>query len=273
MVSGGVSTYVTMAPKPTHGILGGVLLLECARLVIVAKDSDTAGKCQRALQRRSRDRTRTHAHAPAAITKFYIALSAGCKPTKKQGTVRGDLVRARRGAWKLTRTMDDPSMTAFTSQPYQYRGSSSDTLVAGTEKGNESLPPIMHLRAFLLQPITGRTHQLRVVLKSLGSGILGDPLYSSSSTASSGALAVAPDRTYLHACGLMLRTTELGIAGDYGEGDGIVGTGGVDDHGVLRVVNRPRDGVLWDQQSNFGEAWEAVEAEMLKKMGGGGMGA
>ena len=30
------------------------------------------------------------------------------------------------------------------------------------------------LRAFLLKPVTGRTHQLRVAMKSLGAPVLGD---------------------------------------------------------------------------------------------------
>lgn len=40
-----------------------------------------------------------------------------------------------------------------------------------------------------MQPKTGKTHQLRVAMKSLGSPILGDKLYSGSQA----------DRVYLHA--------------------------------------------------------------------------
>jgi len=40
-----------------------------------------------------------------------------------------------------------------------------------------------------LQPKTGKTHQLRVAMKSLGSPILGDNLYSGNQS----------DRVYLHA--------------------------------------------------------------------------
>lgn len=54
----------------------------------------------------------------------------------------------------LTRGTRDPAVTRFTS-----------AAVAGRRPG---------LRAFLLKPETGRTHQLRVALKSLGSPLLGD---------------------------------------------------------------------------------------------------
>ena len=47
-------------------------------------------------------------------------------------------------------------------------------------------PPLRH---FILQPKTGKTHQLRVAMKSLGSPILGDNLYSGNQS----------DRVYLHA--------------------------------------------------------------------------
>jgi len=51
------------------------------------------------------------------------------------------------------------------------------------------------LRLFLLKPTTGKTHQIRVALKSEGAPILGDKMYSSSSA----------DRTYLHAYSLTFK--------------------------------------------------------------------
>jgi tRNA pseudouridine32 synthase/23S rRNA pseudouridine746 synthase len=36
------------------------------------------------------------------VHKYYVALTAR-KPSKKMGTVAGDMAKARRGAWKLTR--------------------------------------------------------------------------------------------------------------------------------------------------------------------------
>ena len=105
------------------------------------------------------------------ITKHYIALSDQI-PLKKQGLIQGDMVRTRRGCWKLTRSMDNPARTRFISC---------------------SILPGMRL--FLLKPLTGRTHQIRVALKSIGAPILGDRRYHH-------AVTPWPDRTYLHAYGL-----------------------------------------------------------------------
>lgn len=87
------------------------------------------------------------------IRKYYLAAAKG-KPTKKQGWVKGDIVKSRRGCYKLQKSMEAPSITRFQS--------------ALIEPG---------LRLYLLQPITGKTHQLRVVMKSLSTAILGDARY------------------------------------------------------------------------------------------------
>ena len=99
------------------------------------------------------------------VDKLYVALSDR-KARKKQGMVRGGMVKARRGAWKLTRGEENEALTRFTS--------------ASVEPG---------LRAYFLRPHSGRTHQLRVALKSLGAPILGDELYGGTPAA----------RCYLHA--------------------------------------------------------------------------
>lgn len=107
------------------------------------------------------------------VEKRYVALSDRT-PKKKQGWVRGDMAASRRGQWKLLPTQTHPAITRFTS--------------AGTGEGR---------RLFLLKPITGRTHQLRVALKSVGAPILGDPLYHADDAANQRA-----DRGYLHATAL-----------------------------------------------------------------------
>lgn len=99
------------------------------------------------------------------IQKTYWALATK-KPKKKQGSIVGDMQRTRNGAWKLCQSRENPAMTQFTSH---------------------SLAP--NLRKFILQPKTGKTHQLRVAMKSLGSPILGDTLYGGEPA----------DRVYLHA--------------------------------------------------------------------------
>lgn len=103
------------------------------------------------------------------IAKFYLALSMQ-KPLKKQGWVKGDMQPARRGAWRLTTTQSQPAVTYFVSHGYQE----------------------WPFRAFLLRPFTGKTHQLRVALKSQAAAILGDTLYGGG----------AADRMYLHAFAL-----------------------------------------------------------------------
>lgn len=100
--------------------------------------------------------TLAQAFASRDIQKTYLALSDR-KPQKKQGRISGDMVKARQGAWRLTREQTHPAVTTFESR---------------------SLAP--GLRLFTLTPHSGKTHQLRVAMKSLGSPILGDTLYGGS---------------------------------------------------------------------------------------------
>ncbi|WP_158135071.1 TIGR01621 family pseudouridine synthase [Vibrio navarrensis] len=108
----------------------------------------------------------SRAFAERKVAKFYLALGAK-KPKKKQGLVIGDMERSRRAAWKLLSSKHNPAITQFFS------------LVG--EPGE---------RLFLCKPHTGKTHQIRVALKSVGSAIIGDAIYNAGSEA---------DRGYLHA--------------------------------------------------------------------------
>ncbi|HET8816000.1 MAG TPA: TIGR01621 family pseudouridine synthase [Pseudidiomarina sp.] len=91
--------------------------------------------------------------AHRAIEKIYIAIAAG-KPSKKQGLIKGDMDKVRRGNWRLLHTQKNPAVTRFFSY---------------------SLKP--GYRYYLLHPQTGKTHQLRVALKSIGAPICGDTRY------------------------------------------------------------------------------------------------
>ncbi|MEL7308180.1 MAG: TIGR01621 family pseudouridine synthase [Pseudomonadota bacterium] len=102
------------------------------------------------------------------INKFYLAVS-DAKPKKKQGWIKGDMQKSRRGAFKLLKTQTNPAITRFYST---------------------SIRP--GLRAYLLKPYSGKTHQLRVAMKSLGAPILGDSTYAGSKD----------ERTNLHAYAL-----------------------------------------------------------------------
>lgn len=106
--------------------------------------------------------------AHKTVQKFYLALSAK-KPNKKQGTIMGDMTKSRRSMWKLLPTKTNPAITQFFSTT-----------------GGEGK------RLFLCKPYTGKTHQIRVALKSVGSSILGDETYG----------GVHSDRGYLHAFSL-----------------------------------------------------------------------
>ncbi|TXT41263.1 MAG: hypothetical protein FD135_424 [Comamonadaceae bacterium] len=61
-----------------------------------------------------------------------------------------------------------------------------------------SIDPVKNTTRLLLEPVTGRSHQLRVHLCALGHAILGDPLYAPAH------VACASDRLLLHACELEL---------------------------------------------------------------------
>ncbi|WP_319783918.1 TIGR01621 family pseudouridine synthase [Oceanisphaera sp. IT1-181] len=113
--------------------------------------------------------------AERKVGKCYLALSAS-KPSKKQGLIKGDMEKARGGSWKLSRSLLNPAITRFNS-----------CLLGDALLGDRLLAT--PLRGFLLQPLTGKTHQLRVALKSQASPILGDARYG----------GMASDRVYLHA--------------------------------------------------------------------------
>ena len=106
------------------------------------------------------------------VEKYYLAIS-DCKPTKKQGLIKGDMEKSRRGMWKLLRGQTNPAISQFFS--------------FSLGKGK---------RLYLVKPHTGKTHQIRVALNSIGAPIIGDPTYYSQSKF---------DRGYLHAFSLRFR--------------------------------------------------------------------
>ena len=128
-------------------------------LLILAKSSQYANKITKLFETRE-------------IQKFYLAISVR-KPKKKQGWIKGDMGAARRGSYKFLKTNDNPAITQFLSV---------------------SLRP--HERFFLIKPHTGKTHQIRVALKSIGSPIAGDSRYAAVEEANK------EERGYLHAYAL-----------------------------------------------------------------------
>ncbi|MFT4174759.1 MAG: pseudouridine synthase [Rhodocyclaceae bacterium] len=102
------------------------------------------------------------------IEKYYLALSDH-KPSKSQGWIKGGMEKSRGGNWRLVRSSGVAAVTQFFSYP------------GGPGR-----------RLFVVRPRTGRTHQIRVALKSVAAPILGDGRYGGSPA----------DRGYLHAWAL-----------------------------------------------------------------------
>ncbi|OMH25653.1 TIGR01621 family pseudouridine synthase [Motiliproteus sp. MSK22-1] len=123
-------------------------------LLVFAKDLEAARRLNELFRERQ-------------VDKFYLALSDR-KPKKKQGLIKGQMTKGRRGSWKLVNGAHNPARTQF--------------VCCSVSPG---------LRLFLLKPLTGKTHQLRVAMKSLGAPIVGDKRY--------GGGGDEIDRGYLHA--------------------------------------------------------------------------
>jgi len=134
-------------------------------LLLLAKSSEDANRLTRLFEERK-------------IEKFYLAISMR-KPKKKQGWIKGDMGTSRRGSYKLLDTKENPAITQFVSTALR-----------------------THERFFLIKPHTGKTHQIRVALKSLGSPIAGDIRYAASDDAK------REDRGYLHAYALRFNLDE-----------------------------------------------------------------
>ncbi|WP_338362740.1 TIGR01621 family pseudouridine synthase [uncultured Pseudoalteromonas sp.] len=149
--------FVVLAEQQTEEKLYAVHRLDkvTSGLIILARNKASAAKF-------------TALFTEHAINKYYLAIS-DTKPKKKQGWIKGDMTKSRRGMFKLLPTMQNPAITRFYSFSYK-----------------------PGFRAYILKPYSGKTHQLRVALKSLGAPILGDSLYSGSNAV----------RTYLHAYAL-----------------------------------------------------------------------
>lgn len=123
--------------------------------------------------------------ATGGVEKYYLALS-NRTPTKKQGLVQGRMIKGRSGAWRLGPV--SPETPSASTQFFSY--GLGKMLGGDAVSGNAA----QTIRLFLVRPRTGRTHQIRVALKSLGSPILGDERY--------GSCGVPVDRGYLHAYAL-----------------------------------------------------------------------
>ena len=108
--------------------------------------------------------------------------------------------KSRRSQWKLTRTEEAPAITNFVATRIQFGKRTQDAIYL-----------------FIFTPLTGKTHQLRVAGKSLGSPIAGDILYAAADEARK------EERAYLHAYAIRVNTLS----------------------GPMQVVCPPKHGSLW----------------------------
>jgi tRNA pseudouridine32 synthase/23S rRNA pseudouridine746 synthase len=217
------------------------------------------------------------------VHKYYVALSAR-KPSKKMGTVAGEMTRARRGAWRLVRSenkrketprttdsragtdekpgavptggtrsprLDDTSEpSAESEKPRQKKGSPATTKFVSRGLRKPGKPgagddaKTRALRFLILRPLTGRTHQLRVACKSLGAPILGDAAYAGKDDARN------EDRAYLHAAAV--RVALPAVADD-------------DESRVVAVVCKPSFGSAWSDSRAFDDAWDEAGFGVMEK--------
>jgi tRNA pseudouridine32 synthase/23S rRNA pseudouridine746 synthase len=217
------------------------------------------------------------------VHKYYVALSAR-KPSKKMGTVAGEMTRARRGAWRLVRSenkrketprttdsragtdekpgavptggtrsprLDDTSEpSAESEKPRQKKGSPATTKFVSRGLRKPGKPgagddaKTRALRFLILRPLTGRTHQLRVACKSLGAPILGDAAYAGKDDARN------EDRAYLHAAAV--RVALPAFADD-------------DESRVVAVVCKPSFGSAWSDSRAFDDAWDEAGFGVMEK--------
>ncbi|MCG8572918.1 MAG: pseudouridine synthase [Spirochaetes bacterium] len=110
------------------------------------------------------------------INKYYLAVSDH-KAKKEKAVISGDMERTRKSQWKLLKSQNNPAVTKYCF-----------------------LKKLDDLYYYLIQPVTGKAHQIRVAMKIAGAPILGDPLYYPKSKA-----LVEADRTYLHAFALQFQ--------------------------------------------------------------------
>jgi 23S rRNA pseudouridine1911/1915/1917 synthase len=114
------------------------------------------------------------------MAKHYLALALGC-PSREEGIIEAPIGRHPVQRKKMAiRPEGRPAVTAW-QRLFCYQG---------------------RLCLLFLSPKTGRTHQIRVHLKSLGHPVWGDPLYDGKKRLAD---FPSPPRTMLHALSISFR--------------------------------------------------------------------
>lgn len=172
----------------------------------------------------------TRAFRDGNVTKYYIGVSSRRRSKKKQGWIKGKMIRGRRKSWYLSREQQGSSLAVtrfFTSSLSSLRESAVDT----------NAPP---MTCILFRPYTGRTHQLRVAAKSVGLPLSGDPIYTDGLDSSSSA------RTFLHASAIHMHL-------------------GGDDNESITIWSPPPFHHLYKDDSEGNEAFRDTVTQLMKK--------
>ncbi|MCB1685288.1 MAG: RNA pseudouridine synthase, partial [Pseudomonadales bacterium] len=135
-------------------------------------DKPTSGVLLIALDRQTQQ-TLTRAFTARQIRKFYLAWVTGQPPDA--GVIDLPLRKGRKSRYRVAGPREQITLAG-----------GSWVLASGTTMDPEGHPSTSRMRVLqrksgrslvLLQPLTGRTHQLRVHLAWIGYPILGDQLY------------------------------------------------------------------------------------------------
>lgn len=229
-----LQTYPPLSTDECATRLYGVHRLDkvTSGILIFAKDEEMAGLLSKAFREKK-------------IVKYYTAISAKKPKKKKQGWVKGNMVPSRRGTWKLLDTKKKTSISG-TKNKSSDNYAATRFFTAGLGKVNELfLSEIEKERnndelkspktVMLFQPITGKTHQIRVAAKSVGLPILGDERYEGVSAKNEKSESIHRiQRTYLHATALHLDMADIGLPAE----------------GLLTVVSKPPFTNLWGNIDN-----------------------
>ena len=148
---------------------------KCRPFIVHRLDKDTSGVMITAKNTTAKEFLESQFRQRQGLTKEYIAICRG-RPPKKRGVVCAPIAR------------DPKDGKCFTVSP---TGKAAQTFYS-------CLACYGEYALMVLRITTGRTHQIRVHLKSIGCPVLGDPLYSRA------------DRKFPHAT-LMLHSRLLSI--------------------------------------------------------------
>ena len=162
--------------------------METSGLLVFARTEEAASKLCEAW--RNRD----------SVKKYYLARCLRWPPfhdaQKEAGEINLPLAPSdERLKWKVVDENEDgakPSKTVWSVYKYQKLDKESREEQVGTDEESASV-------VLELQPVTGRTHQLRIHCAAIGSGIEGDTLYGDNPIEWDGTAESAKHTLCLHA--------------------------------------------------------------------------